>query len=144
MRTFFFILFIILNCILIFKVNQYFRPKTAAITYGISLVAIPLLMLAGIYVLRLLNFHADKQFQDIYFAVMLSFTVLLLLNLVVLLADVVAHKLIDFQETTNTANTDKNPVRFARGNQSGIQLMYRLFFFACSILMFYGIWLGKK
>lgn len=144
MRTFFFIIFIIINFILIFKANQFFKPKTAAISYGISLAAVPILMLAGIYLLRMFNFHADQKFQDIYFAVLFTLIVMILLNLVVLFADAMTHKLMHFQETENTANTGKNPIRFALDNQSGIKVMYRIVFFAGSILMFYGIWLGKK
>lgn len=144
MRTLFFIFFIIVTFLLIFKVNQLFKPKITAISYGISLIAVPILMLAGIYLLRLLNFNADKQFQEIYFAVLFTLMVIILLNLVVLFADAMTNKLLHFQETENTSSTDRNPVKFALDNKSGIKIIYRIVFFAGSILMFYGIWLGKK
>ncbi|MCX2585650.1 hypothetical protein [Pedobacter sp. MR22-3] len=144
MKTLFFILCIIINFILIFKVNNLLKPKTAAISYAISLLIVPVLMLAGVYLLRLLDFQADQQFQDIYFAVMLSLVVMMLQNLVMISAEVMTRKLFHFQETENAVNTSRNLIRFALNNKSGIKLMYRTVFFVGSILMFYGIWLGKK
>ena len=64
MKTLFFIRSI--NFILIFKVNNLLKPKAAAISYAISLLIIPMLMLAGVYLLRILDLHADQQFKDIY------------------------------------------------------------------------------
>ncbi len=144
MKTLFFMLFIIINFILIFKVNDSLKPKAAAISYGISLLAVPILMLAGIYLLRVVDFHADQHFQDIYFAVMFSLVVMILLNLVVISADAMTRKLFHFHETENTVNAGRNPIRFALENKSGINVMYKIAFFVGSILMFYGIWLGKK
>jgi len=143
MKTLFFILFIIINFLLIFKVNNLLKPKAAAVSYGISLVIVPVLMLAGIYLLRLLDFHADQQFQDIYFALMFSLVVMILLNLVVISAEAMIRKLFHFQETENAVNAAINPVRFALKNKSGIKAVNRAVFFVGSILIFYGIWLSN-
>jgi len=144
MKNLFFILFIIIDFIFIFKVNDLLKPKAAAVSYGIGLVLVPVLMLEGIYLLRVFNFHADQQFQDIYFAVMLSLVVMILMNLVVIAADAMTRKLFHFQETENTVNAGRNPIRFAMANKPGIKVWYRTAFFVGSILMFYGIWLGSK
>lgn len=144
MKTLFFILFTLTNFLLIFKVNDLLKPKSAAICYGISLVAFPILMLAGIYLLRALDFHADQQFQDIYFGVMFSLAVMMMLNLIVISADAMHRKLFHFQETENTLNAGKNPIRFALENKPGIKMIYRTAFFVGSIFIFYGIWLSNK
>ena len=127
MKTLFFIRSI--NFILIFKVNNLLKPKAAAISYAISLLIIPMLMLAGVYLLRLLDFHADQQFQDIYFSVMFSLVVMMLQNLVLISAEAMTSKLFHFKETESAVNTGRNPVRFALNNKSGIKLLYRTAFF---------------
>lgn len=144
MKIFFFILFIIINFILIFRVNQQFKPKTAAIAYGISFVVVPILMLAAAYLIRIFNFNADKEFQDLGIALVSTLMMMILLNLVLLFADAMVDKLLNFQETKNQMNTGRNPVLFGLNNRPGIKSFYRIAFFLGSILMFYGIWLGEK
>lgn len=131
------------NFILIFKVNEVLKPKAAAISYGITLVIVPVLMIAGIYLLRVIDFRADQQFQDNYFAVLFSLVVMMLLNLVVVSADAMTRKLFHFQEAENTVNAVRNPVRFALENKPGIKVIYRTVFFVGSSVVFYGIWLSK-
>ncbi len=144
MNILFFIFFISINLILIFKVNDLLNVKIAFTSYGISLVAVPMLMLAGIYLLRFVEFHADIHFQDIYFDVMFSLVVLVLLNLIDISANIMMHKLFQFQEVGNRVDIVRNPTRLLLKNRQRIKVIYRIAFFMGSILMFYGIWLDEK
>jgi len=144
MRTFLFIFFIIFNFCLIFKINQLFKPKTTAIAYGVSLIAVPLLSLAVAYVIKRIKGNITNDFQSIYIDIVTTLMIIIFLNLIVLLADSMVNKLLHFQETNNTANIGTNPVKFALHNKSGVQSFYKIAFFLGSILIFYGIWLGKK
>lgn len=144
MNTFFFLLFTIINFLLVFKVNQLFEARNAFITYGVSLFAVPIIIFGIIYLLRLINFHADIDFKQNLIAIMSTIMMMILLNIVVLFSDVMTNKLLNFQEKNNTANINKNPVRFALDNKNTIKSFYKIFFFIASIVIFYGIWLGKK
>jgi len=144
MRIIFFILFTITNFLLIFKVNPRFKPKVNAISYGISFIVVPILMLSSAYLLKILRVVMNKQSQQLFIDAFFTLMIIIFLNLFLLLADVMVNGLLNFHEKHNAENIDKNPIKLALNNKSGIKSFYRVMFFLGSVLGFYGIWLAKK
>jgi len=144
MKIFLFIFFITLNSLLIFKVNPIYKPKTTAIAYGISFVAVPLLMLASAYLQVIFKISMSDAADQILINVVFSLMIVILMNLFILLSDVIVNTLLNFQEKHNGANLDRNPVKFALYNKEGVKSFYRIAFFLGSVLAYYGIWIAKK
>lgn len=144
MNIIFFIIFTITNFLLIFKVNQRFKPKVTAIAYGISFIVVPILMLASAYLLRIFKVANGNVAEQLYINVVFTLMVIIFLNLFLLLSDVMVNGLLNFQERHNTANINSNPIKFALNNKLNIKSFCRILFFLGSILGFYGIWLAKK
>ncbi|MBB5634205.1 energy-coupling factor transporter transmembrane protein EcfT [Pedobacter cryoconitis] len=144
MKIVFYALFVILNCFLIFKLTKIVTPKTAAISYGSAMLIVPLLAFIAAGIVRGIHYIPSPFFLDIFKALLLSFFILILLNLMVLAAGAIVSKLNRFQETHNAVNLERNPVSFARNNLQTIELAYKTIFFALSLLMLYGVWFGEK
>ena len=144
MRIIFFILFTITNFLLIFKVNPRFKPKVIAIAYGISFIVVPILMLSSAYLLNIFKVFMSEKSQKLYIDAFFTLMIIIFLNLFFLLADVMVNGALNFHEKHNAENIDKNPIKLALNNKSGIKSFYRLMFFFGSVLGFYGIWLAKK
>jgi len=144
MRIIFFILFTITNFLLIFKVNPRFKPKVTAISYGISFIVVPIVMLSSAYLMNIFKVALSTESQQIYIDVVFNLMIIIFLNLFLLLADVMVNGLLNFHEKHNAANIGRNPIKFALDNKSNIKTFYRVAFFLGSVLGFYGIWLAKK
>ena len=144
MRVVFFILFTITNCLLIFKVNPRFKPKVVAISYSISFIVVPILMLSSAYLLKILKVVMNKQSQQLFIDAFFTLMIIIFLNLFLLLADLMVNGVLNFHEKHNAENIDRNPIKLALNNKSRIKSFYRVMFFLGSVLGFYGIWLAKK
>lgn len=138
-------LFFAICCfMLIFFLNSGMSKKQGILLYGVSLVALPVLAVAVMLTMKISHIQPGHDFKFFFFAILMSLTTLVMINLIILAADFILSGLIGFQEKYNSEKLNRKPVSFAIKNQSHIMLFYRILFFLGSCLMFYGIWFDKK
>jgi|GEM_PF-6191272 len=144
MNIFFCILFGIINFILVFRIPDGDAKLRYLKIYGwgipISFAIAVLVML----LMKAMNMRPDEAVKGIFFGILMSVLTLLLLNIIVIGAGYLIEMLLKFQTNYNSANTARFPVHFVVKNKEGIMLTLKIVFLLGSLLMLYGVWIGKK
>ncbi len=146
MNFIFYIAFVALFYFCMFKLPAYCSYTKLIILYvGLMLGSTVIFILSPFVVYfytEITNSQIDDRFiEQISIKLFMAFLSVGFYNLCVLLfVDNLVDLLTGFHEKYNTANLDKNPVKFAIKNKDKIKLAYRIFLMIGALLIFYGIW----
>ncbi|MBS7566755.1 hypothetical protein KHS38_20285 [Mucilaginibacter sp. Bleaf8] len=83
-------------------------------------------------------------FEFFFFSSIFALLVVLMINLVNQFFFYMVDTVVSFHQKNNTANLDRQPVKFLVSNQDTLKRAATIIWFLGSALMLYGIWLGKK
>ena len=144
MKYLMFVLFAVVNLVIILKVPDGLAKlkvlKYLGLAIPLTLVVATLIML----LLKVLNYTPELQFKNTFFSVLMSVLTILLLNCMIIIGVYMLDRMIGFHQVHNANNLDRFPVSFVSKNHINIKTGIKVLFFLGSLLMFYGIWLGKK
>jgi len=144
MNIIFFILFGTVNLILLFRIPDADAKLRYLKIYGWGIPITFAIAVLAMLLMKAMNMRPDEAVKGIFFGILMSVLTLLLLNIMVIGAGYLIEVLLKFQTNHNSANTSRFPVQFVVKNKEGIMLTLKIVFFLSSLLMLYGVWLGKK
>lgn len=151
MKILFFILSVALYYFVSFKVLLIYPKRKLCIYLGSSLILIPIvIIILGFFLFVLVKYSGGTEFiasfiRDFLIQLLMSLLVISFVNLFILIvADSMIDYLTMFHQKHNTANLNKNPVKFVLANKEKIKMAYKIFFMLGACLGFYGIWLDSK
>lgn len=150
MNVVFYLIFVIVFFLCIFKMPNYFTNKKLLIIYGISLISSFLIYILtpflAYFYSKLNNESINTVFlKQISTQLLMSFLVFFFINIFILLfVDNIIEYMISFHKKYNSENIDNNPVKFITEHETKIKLVFRIFFMLGSMLMLYGVWFGKN
>lgn len=151
MNILFFVLSVALFYFVSFKLPPNYPKRKLCIYLGSSLILIPLAFFLTLKIIyALVNYSGVTELTASFicdFLIKLTMT-LITISLVNLASLIVADLMIDnsilFHQKYNTANLNKNPVKFVLANKEKIKMAYKIFFMLGACLGFYGIWLDSN
>lgn len=149
MNILFFILSVALLYFVSFKLPPNYPIRKLCIYLGSSLILIPLAFLTLKIIYALVNYSGVTELTASFICVFLikltmSLITISLVNLASLIvADFMIDNSIMFHQKYNTANLNKNSVKFVLANKEKIKIAYKIFFMSGACLGFYGIWLDS-
>jgi len=143
MSVIFFILFILLNYLLIFKFAEQLKNK--GITIGLIILYFVLLGIA----LAVHTWFLDKQIfsaatRSIIFRSYLSIMISIALSFVNRIFPALTSYIINFHRKYNTANINRQPIKFLIENQQNIITVSSCLILAGAVLAMYGVWFNVK
>lgn len=144
MKISLFIIFVLLCILLATK-----KPEDAAKLKYLKLygIAIPVALVVAVLVMlaiKALGIRPGEGTRELFFQILMSVLAILLMNVMTLVADYLIDLLLKFQIDNNAQNIDRFPVRFWAKHKTTIKSAVRILFFLGTVLMLYGLWLGKK
>jgi hypothetical protein len=150
MKILFFLVFIGLSFIMIYKNPYLIDKKKIAFYYGIGILIGFLFLIisasCSYYFQRTNNFTAlnifDNYILKISWSVLTIFFVAFFVNIVV---EYIISFILGFHQKYNEVNLDRNPLKFVKENKNSILIFIKLIFFLFGqCLPLYGIWFGKN
>jgi len=136
--------FIIANFWLLFVFTTKFE-RANVIKVAIALVpALFLLAVVVMLLMKVAGLRPDENVKNIFFSTLMALVVLVMINLFNQLFFYMLDTVLAFHQKNNSANLERQPLKFFIENQMNIKRAATIIWFLGSTIMFYGIWLGDK
>lgn len=143
MSVIFFVLFIVLNYLLIFKFAEQLKQKRIKIGLIISYFILLGIALA-VHTWFLENQIFSTTARSIIFRSYLSIMISIALSFVNRIFPALTSYIIGFHREYNTANINRQPIKFLIENQRNIITVSSCMILAGAVLAMYGVWFNVK
>jgi len=139
MKIVLFLVFVILNYVMLFIVIPKISPNKSLKTLGIILGCLILCAMILSAFLKPIN---DIN-SNIIFMLYVSIIIIIGINIANLLSHMLVNYIIYFHEKFNTANIDKNPIKFLIEKRENIKKAFTIIWFILATVILAGNWFGK-
>ena len=132
-----------LNFYILFVLSKKFdRPLLLKVFPALVPIVLIVWLLIG-FVMWLMHVHLSLNSRELFISIVMSIVIILLNNFANQVFLFMVDSIINFHQKNNINNISKQPIKFIIVNQSNIKAAATTLWFLGSVLMLYGIWLGK-
>jgi len=143
MRILIWLLLAALNFYILFVLSKKFdRPLLLKVFPALVPIVLIVWLLIG-FVMWLMHVHLSLNSRELFISIVMSIVIILLNNFANQVFLFMVDSIINFHQKNNINNISKQPIKFIIVNQSNIKAAATTLWFLGSVLMLYGIWLGK-
>lgn len=149
MRFLIYVMCIIINGFLIFKLPIIFPKKKVLIVLGSGILLGILFLIIGYFIFLMYSSKVDSSllvYEKLFLNICMGIISLFFFNLFlyVFLDLILDNILIKFHQIYNSESLTKNPIKFVIANSNKIKFWIKLLFFLGGFVIYYGVCFGDE
>jgi hypothetical protein len=137
------LIFISFNSLIMFVLIKKFERAFLMKFFPACVPVILIVSILPMVIRWLLHISSGQVFRFYFLSIVFSLIIICLTNFANQVFFYMLDEVLSFHRQNNTANLNRQPIKFFIEHQSGLRLTSTIVWFLGSSLMLYGIWLGK-